>query len=172
MKKINVVLMAIAILAFASCEKLKELVTFNIDKTVTITVPVKSEAGAAETASNNFSTNVQEELDKNGLDASKAEAFLEALTVEITSPAGKTFADISSFEVYIKANNTEKKIAWNTNITETAGATLDVELDKTIDLLTYINSSDIQFVAKYNVRNPITEVYTLNLKATFKVKAK
>ena len=170
MKRLGLILIAVLFIGLSSCEKIKDLITFEHKNTATITLGVKTTPGVAEAESSVLSTDIAAQLEDKGFDdLSKVAAKIDKLSIKIVSPDGKTFGDLSWFEVYIHADGMEEKIAWSSDISEDEGSTITPEINKTLNLLSYLNSEEMKFIAKYNVRNPINEVYKLELSVTYKV---
>ena len=172
MKRIVIILFAILTVGSFSCDKLKDLASFEHELSVNIDFTENSQAGIAEVTSESIAPDIQAELDANGLDASNIKANLIGFTATIESPADKTFGDLASVEFFITDGTNETKIAWKDAIDTNVGNTLSLDIDDSVDLFSYLESETVAFIAKYDVINAIDEDYTVNLKANFKIGAK
>jgi len=154
-----------------SCDKLNELTSFEDTYSATFNFSAQSSAGAGVTESQEIQSTLKEDLEKNKLDMDKAQAKLVTVTLTLDTP-GATFADLKSAELFITGNGNEQKIAWNTAIPETAGNTLDLEVDKNINILNTLGSETIKFKLNYVTRKAVETSATATASVTVKVSKK
>ena len=171
MKKTFFGLLLLCVAFLTSCDKLDELTSYEDSFSATFTFSTQNAAGEGVTESQEITSTLKEDLKKNKLDMDKAEAKLLDLLLVLNTP-DVTFADLKSAELYITGNGSEQKIAWNNAIPETAGNTLDLEVDKNVDIINTLGSETIKFKIKFVSRNAIktdaSATATVNVKISKK----
>lgn len=128
MKKGITVLFVLAVL-WAGCEKIEDLLTFQFSETVNFTVPSSITINAPVTIQTppqpSSSTT---EFEQNNTNADKVRDIqLTGLTLNITSPANRTFSFLNSIELYITSDGLpDLLIASRTDIPNNIGQSLVV----------------------------------------------
>ena len=167
MKKTLLGLLVLCMAVFTSCEKLDELTSYEDEFSANFDFEAQETAGDGVKESDEITSTLKEDLKKNKLDIDKAEAKLLGSSITLNT-AGVTFADLKSAELYITANGKQEKIAWNTDIPTTAGSTIELTVNKEVDILTLLGADTYKFRVNYISRNAIKTA--ANATATIKVK--
>ena len=174
MKKLILFSLLIVTTLFA-CTKLKDLLRFDINFTTQITIPATGSINQALSFfGQDVSTNTTETFKNNGTNADLVkEIKLKACKLVITSPNGQNFDFLKDITVYIvdKDGNNKQKIAYKTNIPETQGSTLELDVDNSVHLDSYVKAESFKISCDVTQRKSTFNDITIDTKLTFNVLA-
>jgi hypothetical protein len=173
-KTLPLFLLAISsLLYFTRCDKIEDLITFELDYTDSISVPPFP---LTDTLIGFFtpetSTGIQDALFSNGSTRDLLKTVsLQELSIAITNNTSINLSAIKMIEIWIKANNEpKKKIAFNNNVPESTGKTLELE---TIgdNIKEYLSKENYQLRIDFELRDPLTEALDLEIVSVFEITA-
>jgi hypothetical protein len=107
----------------SSCDKLDELLTFTVTDHTTITIEGNSVMDLPlQLPTPDVTSSANQEFSNNNTRADLVkDVKLTEMTMEVTSPEGKTFSFLKSIEIYISTDGSDKVLlASQTSIPETA----------------------------------------------------
>lgn len=165
-----IVFIVVSLIGFTSCDKLKELASFETDVDFTVSLDLGKEAGDYIVASNEKTLNIQGELDDIGLSVSDAETSIEKILLTVVEPDGATFSNLSTVEVGVYINGVLSPLASKTGITSGAGAVLNLVVTSNANLLSALKQNKVKFYVTYTLKEQVEQVYIVKVNATFKIK--
>ncbi len=161
-------------MTFFSCEKIDELLTFELEQTSTTTIPavlsvpnpleIDLPIPAVETNSSNTfeNNNTKAEYVKD--------VKLKTLRLEITSPEDKTFSFLEEIHIFISTNNSNSiELAWATDIPSDAKKIDLTTTDKNLD--EYIKNDTYNLDVKVTIKEVLLNDVDLDVNMTFQVTA-
>ncbi len=171
-KKTFIILMTIAF-GFSACSKIEDLLTFNIDNSVSFAVPSATGVNlpftipTPDVTSNSESAfannNTRADLVKN--------VSLEKLDLKITSPSGKTFSFLKSISISISADGLPtKEIAFINDIPTSAGNSISLETTSE-DLDEYIKKPTYNISTEVVLRETFFQDVDIDADLSFKITA-
>ncbi len=173
MKKISLAIAALTILVtFSSCDKLDDLLTFTVTDHSTITIQSNSIVNLPiDLPTPEVTSNANQEFSNNNTRADLVkDVKLTEMTMEITSPQGKTFSFLKSIEIYISTDGTDKVLlASQSSIPQTATLvklqTSGEKLDK------YLKADSYKLHTTIVTREALTNDVDIELGLKFRVTA-
>ena len=162
------------LLIFSSCEKIKDLVTFNINNETQITIPSQ---GVVQIPliirSPEVETAAEQSFKSNNTRADLVEAaYLTKLNLTITSPQTQNFDFLNKIKIYIKdESGKEALIASLENIPEDGSRTLELETTGN-DLKPFIKQETYTIKAEASTDQVLNQDVDIKANMTFSVKAK
>lgn len=158
----------------AGCKQVDKLTQFNIDYVETITLPSTIGINLPfNLKTPSIKTNSEEIFAVNDTRKNLIEDLkLTRLTMTITDPAEADFSFLKSMEIYIGAENMDEVLAaWNNNIDESPGGTLDLETSNE-NLMDYIVEADFYLRITTVTDELILTDHDIEVSAEFFVDAK
>lgn len=174
MKKLFPLLLIIAVFGIISCEKLNELITFNIRNTSSLTIKANSGVNIPFVIPSPEITSSSEQAFKNNNTRADLvdEATLESLELLITAPDDQTFDFLNEIEIYIKADGLEEALlASRYNIPESIGNSLSLE-SSGLNLKEYIKKESYSIQTRVVTDKVISRDIDLDVHMKFRIKAK
>jgi len=168
MKKITVILLAIALTGAYSCSKLKHI-KFTNTFTAHLTVPANSVVDQETTVfSDDVSTDVQKVMNDNSTTKDAVNTIkAEDVTLVITAPDAQTWDYVKDIHIYLSAPNIkEAEVAFKQNINEN-GKELKLTV-RDIELKDYFLSETFKIRATATLQKAITE----DVKVDAKIRAR
>ncbi len=172
--KITFLFIILALMVFDACEAIDKLTHFKMDYDETISIPSTIGINLPfNLFTPNITTNSQEVFEINDTRKDMIEMIqLTEMEFEIITPEGEDFSFLTSIEVYINAEDLEEvNIAWNTNIGEDPGGTIQLETSND-DLKEYIKKDSFNLRVKTVTDEIILTDHEINVHSTFFVDAK
>lgn len=166
------IFLAVIITSLISCNKIDELLTFNVTNQASFTVnsgflvnsPLEIPTPDVTTnSSSNFSNNnTRADLVKD--------VKLQELKLTITNPTGKTFSFMKAVHIYISTNSSnEVELAYADDIVSTANT---INLTCTSQRLdTYIKADSYKLRTKVTTKETLTQDVTIDADMRFSVVA-
>lgn len=174
MKKLSLLLFVAASFLFASCEELKELLSFEITHSQTFTMPAQFVLPGANLPGSPVAvtTNSEESFKNNNTRADLVkDVTLSKLVLTIQDPASEDFGFLKDVEIFISADDVpEVRLAYLNDIPANAGKTLELtstnaKLDK------FIKAPSFSIRTRATVDEAVTQDVTIKTDMTFKVTA-
>jgi hypothetical protein len=174
MKKLSLLLFVAASFLFASCEELKDLLTFEIKQSQTFTVPAQLALPGASLPGSPMAvtTNSAETFKNNNTRAELVkDVTLSKLVLTIQDPANEDFGFLKDVEIFIDADEAEEvRLAYLNDIPANAGKTLELtstnaKLDK------YLKAKSFTIRTRTTVDETISQDVTIKTDMTFQVTA-
>jgi hypothetical protein len=173
MKKIYLLLFTFVSLSYSSCKKVVDkLTTFDIKHSAEFTVPKFPLVGQEVFPIPVVTTNIKEQLEKNGTDIDRVEDIrLDQMSLTIISPTNESFNFLKSLDIKINAEGLgEKQIAY---ITEVLRDQTAIPLTTTGEILdAYVKQDKYSLDIKPETREPLLNDVTIRADMVFKVRAK
>ncbi len=170
MKKTLLLAPLVLLLVFVGCKKIDKLLTFTVDVSQSVTIPLIL-PGTGPVSAEPVATNSAESFRNNKTSKDKVkDVFLDRMTLTITTPQGATFDFLDKVEVYIstKANN---RILLAQQASVPRGANTIMLVPATTRLDEYLKAETYTLEAIYTSNRIITSPYTVRSDATFRVTA-
>ncbi len=167
-----ILILGISVLA---CKKVKDLFRFNINLSSEIAIPATFTPNQIfEVFGQDVSTNNSETFKNNGTEANLVkEIKLTKCNLTITSPSSRNFDFLKSIEIYIADSNGNNsvKIASKSDIPETAGKNIELDVEKDVLLDKYLKTDKFKISSKVVLRNSTTTETKIKTDLTFNVLA-
>lgn len=159
---------------FSSCDKLDELTKFDMDYDQRVVIPSTTGVDLPfEVFTPEKETNSSAEFEVN--DTRKdliEEIVLKKLVMTVEAPEGEDFSFLESIIIYMSAEDLpEIKIAWNEDVSATAGEQLEL-VTTAEDLKEYIKKDTYTLRLKTVTDEFLSSDYEINIATTFFVDAK
>jgi len=155
-----------------SCNKVDDLLTFNISDEATFTVESTALVNVPiPVPTPEVATNSSREFENNDTRADLVkDVRLNDLKLSIVSPSGKTFSFLKSIQVFISTNqNDEIVLASLDNVPSSASV---IDLETTSEKLdTYVKASSYKLRTSIVTRETLTEDVEIRMKLNFTVTA-
>lgn len=175
LQKSYLLLIATFFISLSSCEKLKDLTTFSINNTSSITIPASPlvTSSPISITTPGVESNTEQAFSNNNTKANLVEeAILESLTLEITSPSDQKFDFLNEIEIYIKAEGlNEVLLASRMDIPESIGSSLELETTGE-NLKEYIKKENFSIKTKVLTDKVLNNDVDIDVKMEFKIRAK
>ena len=177
MKKLTLVLFTLTSFFLASCEELKELLSFEIKHSQTFTMPAQYVLPGANLPGSPMAvtTNSAETFKNNNTRAELVkDVTLSKLVLTIQDPANENFGFLKDVEIFIDSEDAEDadevRLAYLNDIPAHAGDTLELtstnaKLDK------YLKASSFTIRTRATVDEAVTQDVTIKTDMTFQVTA-
>lgn len=160
-------------IAFSSCKKIDELLTFYVDDQTEIVIeasllPISL---PIEIPTPDITTESEEEFSNNGTNANLVkDVYLSSFKLSITSPEGKTFSFLKSIHIFIRTNDSDEiELAYKGDISSDARiinlTTSGGRLDK------YLKADGYKLRTEVTTRETLTEDISILVDMRFKVTA-
>lgn len=158
------------LIGFNSCQKIRDLKTFDIDYSTSFEIPSSSIfGGIISTPPQRIETNTSSSLEDQGTKAKWVKTvYLKDMKGTITNPSDEDFDFLESIEVYIAAEGIDEVLmAVNNNVPENTNT---IELFPTdCDLKEFLLKDAIQIRTVANASN--SRAITVKTDMTFEVEA-
>ncbi len=158
----------------AGCKQIDKLTQFNIDYVETITLPSTIGINLPfNLKTPSIKTNSEEIFEVNDTRKNLIEELkLTRLTMTITDPAEADFSFLKSIKIYIGAENLDEVlVAWNDEVDDSAGGSIDLETSN-VDLTDYIIAEDFYLQVTTVTDELILTSHDIEVQAEFFVDAK
>ncbi|MGV3596877.1 MAG: hypothetical protein ACO1PI_03360 [Bacteroidota bacterium] len=173
MKKLMVILIAIAALTLNACKKLEKLTEFYLDYTASVTVPANMGINLPfDILTPDITTNYEEQFSANDTRKDMVDEIkMAGMVITVKSPQGQNLDFLKSINVFISAEGLpEKEIASKSNVPDGLSV---LELDYTSDnLKEYVMKDKIKLRVKTVTDKALNQNVDLDVKARFFVNAK
>ena len=160
--------------AFSACDKIDELTKFEIDYESKVVVPATIAINSPiDIFTPDITTNSEATFESNNTHKDLIEEIrLTQLKLEVIVPDGEDLSFLEKVSIYINADGlSEKKIAWNDDVSATAGPIIELEVSPD-DIKEYIKKDEFSLKATTTTDELITEDYEIKVLSTFFVDAK
>ena len=154
-----------------SCDKIDELTQFNLDFESKVTVPASTGLNTPIVLfSPEVTTNSETVFESNNTNKDLVEEIrLTALQLQISSPSGGDFGFLKSISISISADGlSDKQVAWDNDVSSSAGATLDLEVSSD-DLKEYIKKDRFSIKATTTTDEFITQDHEIKVISKLKI---
>lgn len=170
MKKI-LFFLPLLFLALFSCEKINELLTFEIANSENIKIPASGLINSPIIAPVPVTMSAQETFKNNNTSANLVkDVRLSKLTLTITDPAAQNFDFLKSIRIYIGAEGSDKVLLASHDNVPTGVSTLElVPSDAKLD--PYIKASSYTLYTEVALRSNVAQELTVRADSKFKVTA-
>ncbi|WP_035567260.1 hypothetical protein [Hymenobacter sp. IS2118] len=170
MKKILLLAPLVLLLVFVGCKKIDKLLTFNVDVSQSVTIPIIL-PGTGPVSADPVVTNSANSFRNNKTTTDKVKnVSLDRMTLTITDPAGANFNFLDKVDVYISTNaNNKILLAQQTNVPKEVNTIMLVPTTARLD--EYLKSETYTLDAIYTSNKLIARPFTVRSDATFKVTA-
>ena len=170
--KYKLLIMAATIIMIAGCNKLADLITFNIYSNTTIQIPGSTVINTPfEISTPGITTNSTQEFQNNNTSANLIKnVVLDEMKLNITNPPGKTFSFLKSIHIYISgSDNAEVELAYLETIPQTAD---NINLITTKEnLAAFIKGSTYKLRTTVETRETLSQATDVKVNMRFKVTA-
>jgi hypothetical protein len=167
------IILILVTLSLFSCEKVDELLTFQIEQTTTATIPAVLYVPIVpiDIPMPAIETNSDDTFENNNTKAEYVKDIkLEKLNMKITDPDGKTFSFLEEIHIYISTTEHNKiELAWTSQIPSDANEIELTTTDKNLDV--YIKSKTYNLDIKATVKEILLNDVGLDVSMTFEVTA-
>ena len=173
MKKIILPLITLVLLSIG-CNKANELTKFDITYNTSIVIPSATNLSVPfDISTPDIATNAESKFEINKTSTDKIESIeVSKLQLTLNSPSGEDFSFLKSIEIYIDGEKlSEEKIAWNDNVSNTAGSSITLSVSGT-DLKPYILNENFKMRVRSVTDELLTADHEIGIKTTFTVDAK
>ena len=172
MKKV-IALLFVAML-FNACKEIDKLTMFEMDYESSVTVP--STVGVnvpVDLFTPDIATDSEATYESNNTHKDLIEEIrLTKMKLDIILPTDEDFSFLESISVSMNAEGlSEKKIAWNEDVSATPGSAIELEVSPD-DLQEYIKKDKFSLKVTTVTDELITEDYEIKISSTFFVDAK
>lgn len=170
MKKI-LFFLPLLFLALFSCEKIQELLTFEISDSQNIKIPASGLINTPIISPVPVNMSAQETFKNNNTSAHLIkDVTLSRLTLTITDPAAQNFDFLKSIRIYIGTDESDKVLLASHDNVPTGTSTLELvsgnaKLDK------YIKASSYTLYTEVALRSNVAQELTVRADSKFKVTA-
>jgi hypothetical protein len=170
MKK-ALILLPFALLFFFSCEKLGQLLTFEISNSEDIKIPASGLIDVPFISPVPVTMNSQESFKNNNTTASLVkDVRLSKLTLTISDPATANFDFLKSIKIYIGTDGSDKVLLASQDNIPTGVSTIELisgnaQLDK------YIKASSYTLYTEVALRSSVAQELTVRADSKFRVTA-
>jgi len=174
MKSLSLIFFALVILAFTGCKQIDKILTFNINKSQTITVPKMAVLPGLTILGPpvTVTSDTKEEFKKQNTAAELVkDVTLTKIVLNMEAPADEDFGFLKDVELLIGVpNESDVSIAYLNDIPADAGRSLElnthnVKLDK------YIKASTFTLRTRGTADESVLNDITVKVDMTFKVTA-
>lgn len=159
---------------FVSCDKLDELIKFEMDYDQTVVIPSSTGVDLPFdifTPETEINSSAEFEVNDTRKDLIE-EIVLKKLIMTVEVPEGEDFSFLESIIIYMSAEDLpEIKIAWNEEVSATAGEQLEL-VTAAEDLKEYIKKDSYTLRLKTVTDEFLSSDYEINIATTFFVDAK
>jgi hypothetical protein len=169
-KTANILVVIIITVLFASCDKAKVDIDFNLDiANIYFTIDTTSVTGDVQLATTTFNSTLQQELDNNDATLDDVQS-IEITGVEFIHLNPQNFDIVEKAYAHLSASGLpEVRIAYKDPVPD--GLTLlPMNLDA-VDLKSYLSQSVVTFRATGFLSAPNVQADSLQVKLSFKVRA-
>lgn len=157
-----------------SCKKVKELLRFNIKINTSQTIKATPLLASFFSSMANAKSSDAQEFSTQGTRTDLVkEAKLNSAKLVITSPQGQNFDFLELIEVYIQNQDgsNSKKIAFKDSIPDNVGNTLELDVDNSLFLDSYIKADNFKLETKYKVKKAVTQDVNMDINMVVSVVA-
>lgn len=164
----------ILILSTVSCKKVDELTKFNLTFNNKVTIPSSSVVNLPfNIITPDIETNSSAQFESNDTRKDLIEEInITAFEMQVEVPAGEDFSFLESIDVFISAEGlSETRMAWNNDVPENVGATLNLETTDA-DLKEYIKKDKFALRVNAVTDEALTRDHELNIRTVYLVDAK
>ena len=163
--------MLVIVLLALGCNKLSQLLTFEISNSENITIPATTLLNVPVISPVPVNVNSEETFENNKTTASLVkDVVLNKLTLTITNPASENFNFLKSVRIYIGTDQNDKVLLASLN---------DIPLDvSTIELISnnskldrYIKASSYTLYTEISLRSTVGNELTVRADSKFRVTA-
>jgi hypothetical protein len=171
MKKYFFMLPVPLLLVIFSCNKIDDLLTFTVTDHSTITIENNTINLPFELPTPEITSTAKQEFQNNNTRADLVkDVKLSELTMQIESPAGKTFSFLKSIHIYISTDGTDKVLlAYHENIPATATTVELITSDEKLDK--YVKADSYKLHTTVVTKETLTQSVDIGLTLKFRVTA-
>ena len=173
MRKGFLALAIIPLLALSGCVDLAQYTQFNMDYQSRVVIPSSSGLNlpfnvfTPDVESNAEATFQVNDTRKDLIE----EIQLTELGLTLTTPSNSDFSFLKSIEIFLEAEGlSEIRVAWNTEVPENVGSTLDLETT-TVDLKEYIKKDSFSLRVNTVTDEALLSDHEIDIDALFYVDA-
>jgi hypothetical protein len=170
MKK-NLFLLPFLLLVLFSCEKLDQLLTFEIPQSSEIKIPASGLINTPLITPVPVTVNSQQSFENNNTKANLVkDVRLSKLTLSIVDPAAENFNFLKSIKIYIGTSQNDKVLLASQDNVPDGVSTLELVSANT-QLDTYIKASSYTLYTEVTLRSNVARELTVKADSRFKVTA-
>jgi hypothetical protein len=175
MKRIAVVVCAMAFLALTSCDKGDDTVSFEFshDYEFNMTEDSIGIDTAIALTSTDIKSALEEQSEQNSsLLSLVKEVQIVSVEIEAVDPVTQELSFLQDAELYVSSGTlAEMKVASKNPVPETQGTSMSFDVDEAIDVLQYTSNTNFKFRASFHLRNTLPQPTRFKITATFKAVA-
>jgi len=159
------------LLILFSCEKINQLLTFNIESSQDIKIPATGLINSPVIAPVPATVNAQESFKNNHTSANLVkDVSLSRLALTVTDPAAESFDFLKGIKIYIGTDNSDKVLLASLDNVPTGVSTIvlvpsNEKLDK------YIKAESYTLYTEVTLRSSVAKEVTIRADSRFKVTA-
>lgn len=170
MKK-TIFLFPLFLLAFFSCEKINQLLTFEISNAQNIKVPASGLINPPLISPVPVTVNSQESFENNNTSANLVkDVSLSKLTLTIIDPAAENFDFLKSIKIYIGTDESNKVLLASLDNIPTGVSAIEL-ISSNAKLDNYIKASGYTLYTEVALRSSVARELTVRADAKFRVTA-
>lgn len=164
-------LLPLMLLLFVGCEKINELLTFEITSSDTIKIPASGLIDAPLIAPVPVPVNSQQSFENNNTKADLVrDVRLVKLTLTIVDPAAENFDFLDNIKIYIGTSGEDRVLLASLDEVSTGVSTIELvpgntQLDK------YIKASEYTLYTEVGLRSNVARELTVQADSRFQVTA-
>jgi hypothetical protein len=162
------------VIAFYGCDEINKLTQFEIDYDEDVVIPSATGIDIPFNISTpDISTNSESEFSVNDTRKDLIQSiYLQSMTLTVTQPGDGDFGFLKSIALYIRADGLDEvKVAWQDEVPENVGQTLELETSD-VDLQEYVKKESFSMKATTVTDELITSDHHINILSVFLVDAK
>ncbi len=162
----------VIVLSVASCKKIHDLLTFNVNVENNFTVAASGPLNLPiDILTPQVTTNSSQQFQNNNSDVNKVKDIkLTKVDLQIVSPAGKTFSFLQSVHIYVSTNASDEiELAYLDNVSSTATTISLTPTTATLDK--YVKASSYSLRTKVVTKQALTQDVEIKNLCQFQVTA-
>jgi len=168
-----ILLTALSLTLFMSCETLDQFTQFDLDYTSKVTIPASTVVNLPVTLPTPpITTNVEERLENNSTREDLIEAiFLEEMNLEVVAPVGQSLDFLEEVTFLIRTDSLPEIELASATLPDTVGSTFALT-PTDVDLQAYLKQNEIQLTTRIVTRKLVAQETDLEIYTRFLVDAK
>ena len=164
-------LLPLLLLLFVSCEKINDLLTFEITSSETIKIPASGLIDAPLIAPVPVPVNSQQSFENNNTKADLVrDVRLVKLTLTIVDPAAENFDFLDNIRIYIGTSGEDRILLASLDEVPTGVSTIDL-VSANAQLDNYLKASSYTLYTEVGLRSNVAHELTVQADSRFQVTA-
>ncbi len=168
-----ILLTALSLTLFMSCETLDQFTQFDLDYTSKVTIPASTVVNLPVTLPTPpITTNVEERLENNSTREDLIEGiFLKEMNLEVVAPVGQSLDFLEEVTFLIRTDSLPEIELASATLPDTVGSTFALT-PTDVDLQAYLKQNEIQLTTRIVTRKLVAQETDLEIYTRFLVDAK